>query len=74
MSELDMASLVELVERALAEDMGSGDVTSEATVPQGTRARASIVQKADGVVFGVDAALQAFAQLDPRVAVEDRGV
>jgi nicotinate-nucleotide pyrophosphorylase (carboxylating) len=44
----------ELVIRALAEDVGPGDVTSEATVPSGARARARIVQKEPGVVFGLD--------------------
>jgi nicotinate-nucleotide pyrophosphorylase (carboxylating) len=43
-----------LVARALAEDIGVGDVTSQATVPEGARARARIVQKAPGVVFGFD--------------------
>jgi nicotinate-nucleotide pyrophosphorylase len=35
-----------LAARALAEDLGAGDVTAEATVPAGARARAQIVQKA----------------------------
>ncbi len=39
--------------RALAEDVGDGDVTAEATVPEGTRGRARIVQKRPGVVFGL---------------------
>jgi nicotinate-nucleotide pyrophosphorylase (carboxylating) len=47
-------SLSEIVARALAEDVGEGDVTSAATVPEGARARARIVQKAPGVVFGLD--------------------
>ena len=41
-----------LVARALAEDIGTGDVTTEATVPAGARARATITQKAPGVIFG----------------------
>jgi nicotinate-nucleotide pyrophosphorylase (carboxylating) len=45
--------LAETVARALAEDLGAGDVTSEATVPEGARARARIVQKQPGVVFGL---------------------
>jgi nicotinate-nucleotide pyrophosphorylase (carboxylating) len=52
----------ELVARALAEDVGAGDVTAEATVDAGTRARARIVQKAPGVVFGLDLAAEAFSQ------------
>jgi nicotinate-nucleotide pyrophosphorylase (carboxylating) len=43
----------ELVARALAEDLGEGDVTAEATVPAETEARARIVQKEPGVVFGL---------------------
>jgi len=55
-------SLQELVARALAEDLGSGDVTSEATVPAEARARARIVQKAPGVAFGFAAVAEAMAQ------------
>jgi nicotinate-nucleotide pyrophosphorylase (carboxylating) len=51
-----------LVARALAEDLGAGDVTSQATVPSGARARARLVQKEPGVVFGLDAAAETFAQ------------
>lgn len=43
----------ELVARALAEDVGAGDVTAEATVPADARARARIVQKQPGVVYGL---------------------
>ena len=45
----------DLVARALAEDVGDGDVTTAATVPADARARATITQKAPGVVFGLDA-------------------
>jgi nicotinate-nucleotide pyrophosphorylase (carboxylating) len=43
----------EQVRRALAEDLGEGDITSEATVPEEARARARIVQKKPGVVYGL---------------------
>ena len=59
-----MAGLGELVEAALAEDIGAGDVTSSATVPEGSSARALIRQKAPGVIFGLEAAETAFALLD----------
>src|SRR4051812_50127020 len=51
MTEL-AAEVEELVARALAEDLGEGDITAEATVPAETQARARIVQKEPGVVFG----------------------
>jgi nicotinate-nucleotide pyrophosphorylase (carboxylating) len=60
-------SLEHIVLRALAEDLGDADVTSQATVPDGTRAVATITQKAPGVVFGLDAAETAFLSLDPDV-------
>jgi nicotinate-nucleotide pyrophosphorylase (carboxylating) len=43
----------ELVGRALAEDLGGGDITAEATVPEDAGARARIVQKKPGVVYGL---------------------
>lgn len=55
--------LADLVARALAEDIGAGDITSGATVPADARARARIVQKQPGVVFGFDAAREVFAQV-----------
>jgi nicotinate-nucleotide pyrophosphorylase (carboxylating) len=60
----------EAVRRALAEDLGPGDVTTKATVPEDARARALITQKQPGVIFGLDAAELAFRQLDPSASVE----
>ncbi|HEX7293350.1 MAG TPA: carboxylating nicotinate-nucleotide diphosphorylase [Solirubrobacterales bacterium] len=54
--------LAEIVARALAEDIGAGDVTSEAVVPAEARARARIVQKRPGVVFGFAAVAEAMRQ------------
>jgi nicotinate-nucleotide pyrophosphorylase (carboxylating) len=54
--------LRELVARALAEDLGDGDVTGEATVPAEATATARIVQKAPGVVFGLDLVVETMAQ------------
>ncbi|MGK2936572.1 MAG: carboxylating nicotinate-nucleotide diphosphorylase [Solirubrobacteraceae bacterium] len=65
--------LSELVERALAEDVGAGDVTSLSTVPDGTRARAQITQKAPGVVFGLDVAELVFRRGDPEVRLARTG-
>jgi nicotinate-nucleotide pyrophosphorylase (carboxylating) len=69
MDDATRRELDDVVARALAEDVGSGDLTSGATVPQGARARAVITQKAPGVVFGVDAARAAFTALDPGAQV-----
>ncbi len=64
-------ALSEIVDRALAEDLGEGDVTTAATVPEDARASALITQKAPGVVFGLQAAERTFRALDP-VAVCER--
>ena len=54
----------ELVARALLEDLGSGDVTSEAVVPEDVTGHATITQKAPGVVFGFDVAAEVFRQVE----------
>jgi nicotinate-nucleotide pyrophosphorylase (carboxylating) len=60
-------TLDQLVGQALAEDVGSGDVTTEATVDADARAVGRIVQKAPGVIFGLDAAEATFRALDPEM-------
>lgn len=60
----------DLVARALSEDVGSGDVTSLATVPEDRRARAEITQKQPGVIFGLDIAEAVFRQCDADVSIE----
>jgi nicotinate-nucleotide pyrophosphorylase (carboxylating) len=62
--------LLALVQRALTEDVGDGDVTTEATVAADARARALIAQKAPGMLYGLDAAEACFALLDPHVRFE----
>jgi nicotinate-nucleotide pyrophosphorylase (carboxylating) len=51
-----------VVERALSEDIGPGDITSEAVVPPDARGRAHVLQKQAGVLFGLEAAAEAFNQ------------
>jgi nicotinate-nucleotide pyrophosphorylase (carboxylating) len=63
----------ELIGRALAEDVGDGDVTVEATVEPGARAVATITQKAPGVISGLAVAEAVFRRLDPDAAIERLG-
>jgi len=58
-----------VVAAALAEDLGDGDVTTAATVPAGVSARATISQKAPGVIYGLEAAERAFRALDPNARI-----
>jgi nicotinate-nucleotide pyrophosphorylase (carboxylating) len=52
----------ELVASALLEDLGAGDVTGEAVVPEDASGKATITQKAPGVLFGLDVAAEVFRQ------------
>jgi nicotinate-nucleotide pyrophosphorylase (carboxylating) len=52
----------EIVARALAEDLGAGDVTAEAVIPKDAEARAEIVQNQPGIAFGLEAAAEVFRQ------------
>jgi nicotinate-nucleotide pyrophosphorylase (carboxylating) len=63
-------TVADIVARALAEDVGQGDVTTAATVSPDARARALITQKAAGVIYGLDVAAETFRALDPDVVVE----
>src|SRR4051794_7866168 len=63
-------SLGDLIDRALAEDVGEGDLTTAAVVPEGARARARIDQKAPGVVAGMTVARAVFTRLDPELRFE----
>jgi nicotinate-nucleotide pyrophosphorylase (carboxylating) len=69
--------LSELVAEALAEDVGTGDVTTQATIPTDARATATMVQKQPGVIYGLEGARETFRQLDPAVrftALVEEGV
>lgn len=58
-----------LVSFALAEDVGSGDVTAKATVKEGRKARARIVARQDGVLSGREAVDAVFCELEGGVTV-----
>ena len=63
----------ELVDAALAEDVGAGDVTAIATVDTGARGVATITQKAPGVISGLGVAEGVFRRLDPGAAIARLG-
>jgi nicotinate-nucleotide pyrophosphorylase (carboxylating) len=58
-----------IVRRALAEDLGWGDVTTDGTIDSSLRGRGLIVVKARCVLAGLDVAAEAFRQLDPAVQI-----
>ncbi|MGE0392265.1 MAG: carboxylating nicotinate-nucleotide diphosphorylase [Vicinamibacterales bacterium] len=66
---LDPGQFRDLVRRALAEDIGWGDVTTNELVPGDAMARGVVVAKAPCTVAGLDVAAEAFRQLDPAVVL-----
>jgi len=64
----------ELIDRALAEDVGDGDLTTRILVPLDLRATARIVQKEPGVIAGLDVAAAVFARFDVRLEPDDHAV
>ena len=59
-----------LIDLALAEDLGSGDVTSRYFIPEGRRACAFVAVREDGVVSGIELAARVFSKVDPALNVE----
>ena len=72
MKRLDPEMYRDVVRRALDEDVGSGDVTTEATVDPAQRARGILVAKASCVLAGLDVAAETFRQVDAAVTVARR--
>ena len=64
----------DLIQRALAEDVGEGDVTSRAVVPEGSRASGSVVAKAEGVVAGLPVAEAVFEAVGGDLELEGHAI
>ncbi len=67
---IDTRSLNELLSRALAEDIGTGDVTTQSTVPQDAVTSGRFLAKSPGVLCGTEVAKAVFAYVDPQVNME----
>ena len=64
------AALDSLIERALAEDAGRGDPTTEATIPEALETIAALVVREPGIVCGLGVALDVVRHLDPDAEME----
>jgi nicotinate-nucleotide pyrophosphorylase (carboxylating) len=60
----------EIIDRALAEDLGRGDVTTEALISDGRQGTAFMVAKKEGVLAGINVAKQVFHRVDPELKME----
>ena len=64
------SSVTALISAAIAEDVGSGDVTSLYFIPEKSRSRAEIVAREPGIVSGAEIAVAVFKKIDPALEVE----
>ncbi len=62
-------SAIETIRRALAEDIGEGDITSEAFIPDGHLSHARIIAKEDLVLAGTEVAAEVFRLVDPAITL-----
>lgn len=62
----------EIIESALLEDIGDGDHSSLACVPENAKGKATLFVKDDGILAGVDLAVRIFKKYDPSLEVEVR--
>ncbi|HIE17018.1 MAG TPA: carboxylating nicotinate-nucleotide diphosphorylase [Dehalococcoidia bacterium] len=66
----DTLSVEQVIDRALQEDLGSGDATTEALIPQTQQGKAIIIAKEEGVLAGIDIAKQVFLKVDPELKLD----
>jgi nicotinate-nucleotide pyrophosphorylase (carboxylating) len=64
------AAVQSLIHRALSEDVGDGDLTTDAIVPEGLHGEAAVIVREPGVVCGLVEALAVLLQLDPEAEME----
>lgn len=69
-SSLDAHKIGQLIELALQEDLGYGDITTDSLIPESERGNASIIAKAEGIIAGTEVARQVFLRVDPELNVE----
>lgn len=67
LNQVNTSTIQDLIERAFEEDVGSGDVTTDAVVDEDCQAKAIWIAKEEGVVAGIAIAQRVFEKLDPQV-------
>ncbi|GAI29438.1 unnamed protein product, partial [marine sediment metagenome] len=65
--QLIEAQIEEIIDRALAEDLGWGDITTEALISSDQQGIASIVAKEQGILAGIDVAKTVFRRVNPEL-------
>lgn len=62
-----VAQLKSIIQQALDEDMGAGDITSLATIPADVQCQGQFIAKAGGVIAGLEVVQWTFALVDPQI-------
>ena len=72
MDYLNKAAILAIIDRAFEEDLGDGDHTSLATVPESGTGKARLLVKDDGILAGVELAEMIFHRVDSNLQMEKR--
>ncbi|WP_316806289.1 carboxylating nicotinate-nucleotide diphosphorylase [Pedobacter agri] len=67
---MDIQLIQQFIKNALAEDVGDGDHTSLSTIPAGTQGKAKLIIKEDGILAGMELAVEIFATVDASLKVD----
>jgi len=62
-----LPAIHDLIDLALREDIGTGDITSETTIPDDVMAKGIILSKDEGIIVGLDVAGEVFHSIDAEV-------
>ncbi len=71
LESIELDAITRVIEQALAEDIGSGDVTSAGTIPEDATCTARIVVKEPGIVAGIPVVHAVFATLDDALLIDE---
>ncbi len=63
-------TIEQIIDEALREDIGDGDHTADACIPEEVKGKAKLLVKEDGVIAGVELAQRIFSRFDPSLMVE----
>ncbi len=66
----NISQVEQLIDQALSEDLGSGDATTEALVPETQQGKASTIAKAKGTIAGAEIARRVFLKVDPELKID----
>ncbi len=67
---IEQKQLLKTIEWALAEDVCTGDITTQCTVPEGMMVSGNFIAKSSGILCGMDIAKSVFSYIDPDIVLD----